>query len=135
MQFRQIRRRRAGRPVRRVLLVGFPPLMLSALEPALGQVSEVASVPFPGASFDRAAEGFDPDLVVVDVTYLDESVVRPLITHRFPGSKSVVVYVSDGREIFVGEQGNSAPQPTEHGLIERLVTLAAGSPLKLVAEQ
>jgi len=43
----------------------------------------IISVPFPGSSFNRAAEEFDPDLVVVDVTYLDEIVVRPLITHRF----------------------------------------------------
>ena len=48
-------------------------------------------------------EGFDPDLVVVDVTYLDESVVRPLITHRFLASKSMVVYVSEGRETPAGD--------------------------------
>jgi len=57
--------------------------MLSALEPAFKKVAEVSSVPFPGVAFDNAAEDFDPDLVVVDVTYLDESIVRPLITHRF----------------------------------------------------
>ena len=51
--------------------------MLSALEPAFSKVAEVVCVPFPGSSFDRAAEGFDPDLVVVDVTYLDEAVAGP----------------------------------------------------------
>jgi hypothetical protein len=118
-----------------VLLVGFPPLMLSALEPALSGVAEVVSVPFPGSSFDRAAEVFDPDLVVVDVTYLDESVVRPLITHRFLGSKSVVFYVSEGRETPAGDLDFGSSELVGDGLIERLVALVSGPPLKLVAEQ
>ena len=62
-----------------MLLVGFPPLMLSGLEPALARVAEVVSVPFPGTAFDRAAEEFDPDMVVVNVTYLDQAVIQPLI--------------------------------------------------------
>jgi hypothetical protein len=32
---------------------------------------------------------------VVDLTYLDESVVRPLITHRFLEAAPLVVYLSD----------------------------------------
>src|SRR3569623_1672237 len=98
MDVRRIRRSSRGRFRRRVLLVGFPPLMLSALEPALREGSEGTSVPFPGVSFDNAAEELDPDLVVVDVTYLDESVVRPLITHRFVASKPMVGYLSDQRQ-------------------------------------
>jgi hypothetical protein len=86
---------------RRVLLVGFPPLMLNGLEPALARVAEVVSVPFPGTAFDRAAEEFDPDMVVVDVTYLDESVIRPLIANRFAAAKPVVAYLSDQRDIWV----------------------------------
>ena len=135
MQLRHIRRGEGGRPARRVLLVGFPPLMLSALEPALSGAAEVVSVPFPGFSFDRAAEGFDPDLVVVDVTYLDESVVRPLITHRFLVSKSMVVYVSEGRETPAGDLDHGSSELVGDGLIERLVSLVSGPPLKLVAEQ
>ena len=109
--------------------------MLSALEPAFKKVAEVSSVPFPGVAFDNAAEDFDPDLVVVDVTYLDESVVRPLITHRFLGSKSVVVYVSEGRETPAGDLDMGSAELVGDGLIDRLVALVSGPPLKLVAEQ
>ena len=47
-----------SRRTKRVLLVGFPPLMLGGLEPAFSSVSEVLCVPFPGAPFERAAEEF-----------------------------------------------------------------------------
>jgi hypothetical protein len=109
--------------------------MLSALEPAFSNVAEVVCVPFPGSSFDRAAEGFDPDLVVVDVTYLDETVVGPLISHRFQASKSVVIYVSEGRETSENGSHTSSALPIVDGTIERLVALVAGPPLTLVAEQ
>jgi pilus assembly protein Flp/PilA len=62
-----------------VLLVGLPPLTLNAVEPALREVAHVHSVPFPGASFDRAAEEFDADLVGVDVTYLVGASVAGLV--------------------------------------------------------
>jgi hypothetical protein len=90
------RRTRSGANHRRVLLVGLPPLSLDALEPALRETADVLSVPFPGASFDRAVEEFDADMVVVDVTYLDESRVRPLIVNRFLSSQPVLVFVADG---------------------------------------
>jgi hypothetical protein len=109
--------------------------MLSALEPAFSKVAEVVCVPFPGSSFDRAAEGFDPDLVVVDVTYLDEAVAGPLISHRFHGSKSVVVHVAEGRESSPGEAHESSVLPMADSTIDRLVALVSSSPLKLVAEQ
>lgn len=131
MQVRHFRRRSS----RRVLLVGFPPLMLSALEPAFSKVAEVVCVPFPGSSFDRAAEGFDPDLVVVDVTYLDEAVAGPLISHRFHGSKSVVVHVTEGRESSPAGAHESSALPMADSTIDRLVALVSSSPLKLVAEQ
>src|SRR4029079_10882270 len=97
MDVRRIRRARPGRSSGRVLLVGFPPLMLSALEPAFKKVAEGSSVPFPGVACDTVAEDFAPDWVVFDVTYLDESIVRPLITHRFVACKPMVVYLSDQR--------------------------------------
>lgn len=136
MQLRQDRRRRSGgRAGRRVLLVGFPPLTLSALEAAFKAVADVISVPFPGSSFDRAAEAFDPDLVVVDTTYLDEMVVRPLISRRFHGSKSVVVYLSEsGQASSDGPSVEAVPGMTD-GTIGRLVGLLSSSPLRLVAEQ
>src|SRR5437764_5395635 len=108
------------------MLVVYPPLMLSSLEPALSGAAEVVSVPFPGSSFDRAAEVFDPDVVVVDVTYLDESVVRPLITHRFLGSKSVVVYVSEGWETAAGDLDLGSTELVVDGLIGPLYALVSG---------
>jgi hypothetical protein len=135
MDVRRIRRTRRARCNRRVLLVGFPPLMLSGLEPAFSSVAEVVCVPFPGIAFDRAAEEFDPDLIVVDVTYLDESVVRPLITKRFAQAKPVVAYVSDQREMWVDDLQALTSGPLEDSSIPGLVALASGSPLSLVAER
>src|SRR5437899_1406515 len=135
MQLRHIRRGEGGRPARRVLLVGFPPLMLSALEPALSGAAEVVSVPFPGSSFDAAAEQFDPDLVVVDVTYLDESVVRPLITHRFAACTSMVVYLSDQRQAWIDDLASVESGPLEDSSVRGLTRLVSGSGLRVVAER
>src|SRR5947208_16220646 len=98
MRLRLARRNRPGVNRRRVLLVGLPPLSLNALEPALRETADVLSVPFPGASFDRAAEEFDADMVVVGVTYLDESRVRPLIFRRLLSSRHGRVFVADWGE-------------------------------------
>lgn len=103
-------------PRRRVLLVAPTPLLRSALEPSLAEVADVRSVSFPGDSFDRAVEEGEDDVVVVDLTYLDESLVRPLITRRFAGGGAVVVFVA-------------AAGPAR---IDDLVALAAGDPLRLV---
>ena len=118
-----------------MLLVGFPPLTLNALEPALRDVAEVHSVSFPGASFDRAAEEFDADLVVVDVTYLDESLVRPLITRRFLGGLPAIVFVSDAGEAWLDDLRTQRSGRLRDSSISGLVALASGSPLKLVAER
>src|SRR4051812_35797664 len=135
MDVRRIRRSRARRASRRVLLVGFPPLMLSALEPAFKEVAEVTSVPFPGAAFDSAAESFDPDLVVVDVTYLDETVVRPLITHRFVACKPIVVYLSDQRQAWIDDLAAVESGPLEDASVAGLAKLVSGSGLRVVAER
>jgi hypothetical protein len=135
MDVRRIRRSRRARSPRRVLLVGFPPLMLSALEPAFREVADVISVPFPGASFDAAAEQFDPDLVVVDVTYLDESVVRPLITHRFAACKPMVVYLSDQRQAWIDDLASVESGPLEDASVAGLTRLVSGSGLRVVAER
>ena len=120
---------------RRVLLVGFPPLMLSGLELALARVAEVVSVPFPGTAFDRAAEEFDPDMVVVDVTYLDESVIRPLIANRFAAAKPVVAYLSDQRDIWVDNIQDSSFFRLDDSSLNGLVALASGSPPEPVVER
>ena len=135
MQLRIARRTRAGRKPCRVLLVGLPPLTLNALEPAFRKVADVRSVPFPGASFDRAAEEFDADLVVVDVTYLDAARVRPLIDRRFFRTRPAIVYLSGGGEAWLYDvhtpHGRRLADPSVSGL----VALTSGSPLRLVAEQ
>src|SRR5690348_12659961 len=113
---------------RRVLLVGFPPLILSGLEPALAAVAEVVSVPFPGTAFDRAAAEFRPDMVVVDVTYLDEPAVRPLIANRFAAAKPVVAYMSDGGDFWIDDFRAPWSGLLDDASMADLVALAAGSP-------
>jgi hypothetical protein len=135
MQLRIARRNRAGRRPRRVLLVGLPPLTLNALEPAFRKVAEVRSVPFPGASFDRAAEGFDADLVVVDVTYLDAARVRPLIDRRFLRTRPAIVYLSGGGEAWLYDVHTPHGRRLADASVSGLVALTTGSPLRLVAEQ
>ena len=135
MQLRIARRNRAGRRPRRVLLVGLPPLTLNALEPAFHKVAEVRSVPFPGASFDRAAEEFDADLVVVDVTYLDAARVRPLIDRRFLRTRPAIVYLSGGGQAWLYDVQTPHGRQLDDPSVSGLVALASGSPLRLVAEQ
>jgi hypothetical protein len=135
MRLRPARRSRPGANHRRVLLVGLPPLSLNALEPALRETAEVLSVPFPGASFDRAVEEFDADMVVVDVTYLDESRVRPLIVSRFLSSQPVLVFLADGDEAWLHDIRAQKSLPLKDSSISGLVALASASPLRLVVER
>src|SRR5262249_29524199 len=126
-------RSRVSRPSRRVLLVGFSPLLQAGLEVKLSKVAEVVSVSFPSADFDQAVEQFEPDVVLVDVTYLDEQAVRPLISRRLRDSRSLVVYVSDrgGR---LDDLGSGTTRELEDTSIASLVALASGSPLTLVVD-
>jgi hypothetical protein len=135
MRLRPARRTRTGPNHRRVLLVGLPPLSLNALEPALRESAQVLSVPFPGASFDRAVEEFDADMVVVDVTYLDESRVRPLILSRFVHTKPVVIFVSDGGDAWMHDLAAGRSLPLRDPSISGLVALASASPLRLAVER
>lgn len=75
-----------------MLLVGVSALTMRMLGGALGEECEVSAVPFPSPAFDRAVETFSPDVVIVDVTYLDESRVRPLILDRFEGQAVAVLF-------------------------------------------
>ena len=118
-----------------MLLVGLPPLTLNALEPAFRKVAEVRSVPFPGAAFDRAAEEFDADLVVVDVTYLDAARVRPLIARRFLRIQPAIVYLSGGGQAWLYDVRTPHGRQLDDPSVSGLVALASGSPLRLVAEQ
>ena len=78
--------------------------------------------------------GVRPDLVVVDVTYLDEHAVRPEITRRVLRSKPTVVYLSD-RGAFVDDLREQTTVSLEDSSMAGLVALASGSPLTLVAER
>ena len=60
---RRIRRARPGRSSGRVLLVGFPPFCLSALEPALPEGGRGVQRAVPGRSSSTTLRGSDPDLV------------------------------------------------------------------------
>jgi hypothetical protein len=94
----QRRPRGARRRGRRLLLVGPTVATARALEASLSALGELVVVPFPGSAFDRAATEYAADLVVVDVTYLDDARVRPLILHRFETIRPVVVFVSETGE-------------------------------------
>lgn len=133
----QMRRARSSRTRRRrlVLLVGLPPLQLDALRPSLEEVADVCSVPFPGAAFDRAAEEAEYGLVVVDVTYLDERRVRPLINRRFAHSNPPVVYLSTGGGARLHDLATAQSWPLPEPSLPELVALASGSPLTLVADR
>ncbi len=91
----QKRPRSVRRRGRRLLLVGPTIPTMRALEERLSALGELLVVPFPGPAFDRAVTGYAADLVVVDVTYLDEARVRPLILHRFETIRPMVVFVSE----------------------------------------
>jgi hypothetical protein len=74
-------------------------------------------------------------MVVVDVTYLDESVIRPLIANRFAAAKPVVAYLSDQRDIWVDDLQGSSFARLDDPSLNGLVTLASGSPPQPVVER
>jgi pilus assembly protein Flp/PilA len=111
---------------RRTLLIGFPPLIRAGLEPALGAVSDVLAVPFPDEAFERAVDGFDPHLVIVDGTYFAEELVRPLITHRLHRNKPMVVYLTEARTACIVEDLRGRQVASGDATIAALVALAAG---------
>jgi hypothetical protein len=111
-----------------VLLVGLPPLSLAAFEAPMREVADVSAVPFPGRQFDRAAESNIYDLVVVDVTYLDQSVVRPLISRRFLG-RTMVAYLTQTGGAWLDDLRSGSTSQLPEPVMPRLVSLAAGSAL------
>jgi hypothetical protein len=109
-----------------VLLVGLPPLSLAAFETTMREVADVRSVAFPGPQFDLAADSGDYDLVVVDVTYLDRAVVRPLISRRFRGRATVAYLTKEGGALLDDPHtGGTALLPDP--VVPRLVSMAAGT--------
>src|SRR6478736_1753644 len=92
---RQRRPRRSARRSKRVLLVGLTPLMMDVLSGPLSDFADVSAVPFPGDAFEQAADEFGADLVLIDVTYLDEGLVRPMMLARFEDGRPVLAFVSE----------------------------------------
>ena len=129
---RAARRSNAHSRRKRVLLIGLTPLTMSALEGALSDVADVSAVPFPGAAFDSAAAEFAPDLVIVDVTYLDEPVVRPLITHRLVHAHPFVVYLSERGSAWYDDLATVTSGPLEDASVAGLVRLVSGPSLTIV---
>lgn len=117
---------------RRALLVGLTPLMMRALEGSLADSLEVSAVPFPGTAFDRAVTSVRPDLVVVDVTYLDERRVRPLLMERFRPLGSVLVFTSEGGGGWVDDLGRGRSGPLDDASAEALIDLLPQASLHLV---
>jgi hypothetical protein len=75
------------------------------------------------------------DLVVVDVTYLDAARVRPLIDRRFLRTRPAIVYLSGGGQAWLYDVHTPCGRQLDDPSVSRLVALASGSPLRLVAEQ
>lgn len=116
---------RRPRRSRRVLLVGLPPLSLAAFEAPMRQVADVHAVSFPGRQFDQAAESSRYDLVVVDVTYLDHTVVRPLISRRFDHG-TTVAYLSPTGGAWLDDLRSGCTSLVNEPVVPQLVSLAAG---------
>jgi pilus assembly protein Flp/PilA len=104
--------------------VGLRPLTEDALVGPLSRVADVETVPFPGAEFAQAIRR-EPELIVVDLAYLDEDVIRPLISRRSVSAGSTVVYLSDaGAEFDDLREARSGVMADAS--VASLVRLAAG---------
>lgn len=117
---------------RRVLLVGLTRLMMRTLEGPLSDAAQVSAVPFPSTAFDRAADEMRPHLVVVDVTYLSEDRVRPLMMERFAEIGSVLVFTSEGGGGWMDDLGARVSGPLESHSPEALLSLIAPPALSVV---
>jgi hypothetical protein len=123
---------RSMRP-RLALLVGLTPMMTRALEGPLGLRMDVAAVAFPGDAFEAAAAELRPCLVVVDVTYLDEARVRPLMMDRFSRQGSVLVFVSESGQAWSDDLESGCSGPMETFTVAALLALVARPALTLVS--
>jgi hypothetical protein len=127
-----IRKRPARRRQPRVLLVGLTRLMMRALEGPLSEAAQVSAVPFPSTAFERAAADLRPDLVVVDVTYLSEERVRPLIMERFEATGAVVVFTSEAGGGWMDDLGSRCSHPLASHAPDALLSLIAPPALRIV---
>lgn len=126
------RRLRSTRP-RLALLVGLTPMMMRALEGPLSLRMDVAAVAFPGDAFEAAASELRPCLVVVDVTYLDEARVRPLMIDRFSRKGPVLVFASESGNAWSDDLESGCSGPMQTFTVAALLALVARPALTLVS--
>lgn len=129
---RRTRSHRTGRHSPRVLLVGLTPLVMDVLSGPLSELAEVSAVPFPGDTFEQMADEFGAELVVVDVTYLDEALVRPLLMHRFAESEPVLAFVSERGPAWFDDLRHNVSGHLELADPEHLLGLIGRPNLRLV---
>jgi len=106
-------------------------MMMRMLDGPLSESLEVSAVPFPGDGFDRAVTDIQPRLVVVDVTYLDEARVRPLMMNRFTAFGSVLVFASWGGGAWYDDLSTGVSGPLEELSATAMLALVA-PPLTVV---
>ena len=94
---------------------------------------DVAAVAFPGDAFEAAASELRPCLVVVDVTYLDEARVRPLMIDRFSRKGPVLVFVSESGHAWSDDLESGCSGPMETFTVAALLALVARPALTLVS--
>jgi hypothetical protein len=129
---RQRRRRQLSRRTKRVLLVGLTPLMMDVLSGPLSDYADVSAVPFPGDAFEQAADEFGADLVLIDVTYLDEGLVRPMMLARFDECRPVLAFISERGAVWYDDLRTKVSGRLEDADADRLMALIGRPRLTLV---
>jgi hypothetical protein len=115
-----------------VLLVGLTPLLMEVLSGPLSEMAEVCAVPFPGDAFEEAVDEIRAELVLVDITYLDEALVRPLMLQRFAGSQVVLAFVSESGDAWFDDLKGEVSGRLHHVDAGRLMALIGRPNLTLV---
>jgi hypothetical protein len=106
--------------------------MMRLLEGPVGTHAEVSAVPFPGSAFDRAIDRQAPDVVVVDVTYLMEEKVRPLLMQRLAETRITLVFVSEGGSVWVDDLATRRSGPADASATRTILDLVERPALRLV---
>jgi hypothetical protein len=118
--------------IRRVVLVGLTNATMRLLEGPLSERAVVSAVPFPSPQFERILLTVDPDLLVVDVTYLREERIRPEFLNRLAGKPIVVVFLSEAGAGWVDDLRTDRSWPIDDAGAEALLRLIEPPPLRLV---
>jgi hypothetical protein len=121
-----------GSHSRRILLVGLTPLTMRAFEGPLSDSASVSAVPFPSAAFESVLDDMRPQLVVVDVTYLDEARVRPMLMGRLSEQGTTLAFVAEGGYGWYDDLASGRSGPMEDAGPEALLALIARPALEVV---